>query len=266
MPGDFGFDLPLDSLGDLGGLGGGASSGLSGLSGAGGFGLGDLSMPGGALSGGETTGAGWDKVFAGQVPGTSPSPNSGGGSSGWFNSIFGNAQGQSPSPLSAFAQTLGLGATGLGLANTIGAMNQQGGQQRVQQQGQQLATSAAQPAINYGTQLVTDAGQGKLSPASEAKIAQWVQQAKADMQAKLAHLGLGDSTSLQQYSAQIDQMALAMRESALQQEGSLGVTALGTGAQTGLGLAQSGGQNTQLLNDLISQANRTLGFLGGRQN
>jgi hypothetical protein len=59
-------------------------------------------------------------------------------------------------------------------------------------------------------------------------------------------------------------MALSMRETALQQEGSLGISALGLGSQTGLGLAGSGGQNAQMLNDLIAQANRALGLMGSR--
>jgi len=202
--------------------------------------------------------------WMGDGMGGAGSPGSGGGSS-WWSQIFGPGKdGQGVSPLSAFAQTLGLGASGLGIANTIGAMNRQAGQERTQQQGQSLAAGAAAPAIAYGTQQVQAAQAGQLPPPMEAAVKQWTDRAKADMRAKLAHLGLGDSTSLMQYEHQIDEMAMAMKANLLQQEGSGGIAALGVGANAGLGLAGSTNQNQQLLNSLIEQANRTLGIMGSR--
>ena len=201
-----------------------------------------------------------------------PPGDFGSGPSSWWSQFFGGSGqgggqgggGGGVSPLSAFSQTLGLGATGLGIANTIGAMNRQAGQEKVQTQGQQLATSAAQPAIAYGTQQLEAAGKGQLPAPMEAAVKQWTDKAKADMRAKLAHLGLGDSTAISQYENQIDEMALSMKANLLQQEGSGGIAALGMGANAGLGLAQSTGQNQALLNSLIEQANRSLGLMSSR--
>jgi hypothetical protein len=219
---------------------------------------------GGMFSGGDpTTGGNWDRFFSGSVPGAGGGADA---SPSIWAQVFGPGRdGAGVSPLSAFAQTLGLGAAGLGIANTIGAMNRQAGQERTQQQGQGFAAAAAQPAIAYGTQQVQAAQAGQLPAPMEAAVKQWTDRAKADMRAKLAHLGLGDSTALGQYEAQIDEMALAMKAQLLQQEGSGGVAALGVGANAGLGLAQSGQQNEQLLSSLIEQANRTLGIMAGRQ-
>ncbi len=190
----------------------------------------------------------------------------GSGSSSWWSNFFGPGKdGQGVSPLSAFAQTLGLGASGLGIANTIGAMNRQAGQEKAQTQGQGLAAAAAQPAIAYGTQQVQAAQKGELPPPMEAAVKQWTDKAKAEIRSKLAHLGLGDSTAISQYEQQIDEMALSMKANLLQSEGSGGVAALGMGANAGLGLAQSTGQNQALLNSLIEQANRTLGLISSRQ-
>lgn len=207
--------------------------------------------------------AAYDPVSPGQF---------GSGPSSWWSQFFGGGGGgggqgggAGASPLSVLSQGLGLGATGLGIANTIGAMNRQAGQEKTQTQGQQLATSAAQPAIAYGTQQLEAAGKGQLPAPMEAAVKQWTDRAKADMRAKLAHLGLGDSTAIAQYENQIDEMALSMKANLLQGEGSQGIAALGMGANAGLGLAQSTGQNQQLLNSLIEQANRSLGLMAGRQ-
>jgi hypothetical protein len=256
---DFGFDIPESAFPapDFGG-GGFPSFDMGPLPG---FGGGNTPLPG--FGSGDAP-IDWGRFFGGSGPSGGGDVAGRGGSSNWLTSIFGNSRGETPSPLAAFGQTLGLGATGLGIANTIGAMNRSSQQARTQDRGQNLALSSAQPAVDYGTDLVNRARSGQLSPSSEAKIQAWTEQAKADLRAKLAHLGLGDSTSLQLYEHQIDQMALSMRETALQQEGSLGISALGLGSQTGLGLAGSGGQNAQMLNDLIAQANRALGLMGAR--
>jgi hypothetical protein len=169
------------------------------------------------------------------------------------------------SPLSAFAKTLGLGATGYNFINQGRMASQMNEQAKRIKQGQDAARAAAAPAIAAGTADVNRAQAGKLQPAMEASIAQWVEKAKADVQARFAQMGLGNSSQIQSALAQIDQAALAMRGQLLQGEQAGGITALQTGVSAGRAEAEVGAQQQQMLAQLIAAANRQLGLLGGSQ-
>ena len=167
------------------------------------------------------------------------------------------------SPLKAFSQTLGLGAMGLGLANQQNVASQIGRQTRTIEQGQKQALAAAAPAVAFGQKQLEQAQAGKLSPALEASVEQWKTSAKANMAQRLASMGLGNSTAMEQINAEIDKQALAMRASLLGQEEETGLSALQTGVSAGTGVTGPAQNQQAMLSSLIQSANQTLGLLAG---
>lgn len=192
-------------------------------------------------------------------------PESGGGS---WTDMFGKigaglGKEFESSPLKAFSSALGLGGAGFNIFNqmkTAGAIQKQ--TSNIEKQ-QKAAQAAAAPAVQFGQEQLAAAGKGQLPAAMEAAVQQWVQQAKADIKAKLAGMGLGNSTDLQGEEAKIDLMAQSMRAQLLQGQESLGLQ----GLQTGVGAANAGaatsGQQQALLQQLIEGANQQLARLGG---
>lgn len=197
-------------------------------------------------------------------------PDFGGAGKSWGDSLSGFAKslgiGSGPgetSPFKAFSSALGLGTAGMGIANQFKLAGQSADQAKFLKQGQESAQAAAAPAVAFGRESLTNARAGKLSAPGEARIAQFVQQAKADMRAKYASMGLGNSSDLAGQDAKIDQMALAMREQLIQQEAQLGLEGLNTGVSAGLGGAGVAGQQQDFLANLIAGANKQLGLLSG---
>ena len=215
-------------------------------------------------------GAGWvwgTAPDSGGQPSPAPPRSFGTGLRDFAKGLFTGTQDgkeSTPSPLSAFSSLLGLGATGLSFANQSRALSQMKGQEQLIKRGQQQAQAAAAPAIAAGTTDIQRAQAGKLQPAMEAAIAQWVQRSKADMAARYAQMGQGNSSALQGEYEKIDQMALSMRGQLLQGEEALGGRLLQTGVSaTGAG-TQTAQNQERLLADLIASANQQLGQLGGR--
>src|SRR5258708_29600033 len=152
-------------------------------------------------------------------------------------------------PLGSFTKSLGLGATGFGLANQFRLSGQLNQQTQNVNRAQQAAQAAAPPAVAAGTADITRAQQGQLQPAMEPSIAQWTDKAKADLRARYAQMGLGNSSDIASAEAQIDQMALAMRGQLLQDEEKLGLS----GVQTGVSAATGGAQISQNQQALLAQ-------------
>ena len=168
-------------------------------------------------------------------------------------------------PLESFGRALGLGTTGFNIANQVRAVGQLNQQTQNVKKAQEAARAAAAPAVAAGTQNITRAQAGQLQPAMESSITQWVQQAKADMRARFASMGLGTSSDIASEEAKIDQMALAMRGQLLQGEESLGLQGVSTGVSAAIGGGQLAEQQQALLSNLIAQANQALGLMQGRQ-
>jgi len=168
-------------------------------------------------------------------------------------------------PLKAFSQTLGLGATGLGISSGLSTQKQLAEQTRTMQKGQKAALSAAAPAVAAGTEQLAESRAGKLPAPMEAAVAQWVQQAKADMRARYASMGLGNSSDLQGEEAKIDLMAESMKAQLLQGQEGLSLQALQTGVSAGTGVAQTAANQQNTLAALIQSANQQLGRLSGSQ-
>ncbi len=169
------------------------------------------------------------------------------------------------SPLKAFSSALGLGATGLGIGNqfrTGAALNRQ---TRATEQAQKAAQAAAAPAVAFGQETLNAARAGKLPPPMESAIEQWKQQAKADMRARLASMGLGNSTDIQSEESKIDLMGESIKAQLLQSQEGVALQGLQTGVSAATGAGQMSQQQQALLMQLIEGANAQLGQLGARQ-
>lgn len=183
----------------------------------------------------------------------------------WASKLFGNVgQSFADKPLQSLTSALGLGTSALGIGNAIGAMTQGRQQQQLQRRAQDMAFSAAQPAIDYGKTQLNQAQAGQLLPAMEAAIAQKVEQAKADARAKFARLGISDSTMIEAEMRRIDNEALAMKAQLLQGEGAQGLQALNVGAGTGLQAGGQGGQQEALIAQILQAANQQMALMGSR--
>jgi len=168
-------------------------------------------------------------------------------------------------PLESLTKSLGLGATGFNIANQVRAGSQMNEATRNIKQAQESARTAAAPAVAAGTQDIQRAQAGKLQPAMESSIEQWVQQAKADMRARYAQMGLGSSSDIASEEAKIDLMAQSMRGQLLQGEEQLGLAGVSTGVNAAIGGGNLAANQQNLLAQLIASANQSLGVLQGRQ-
>jgi len=234
-----------------------------------------------AISGGQDLlgfASGLEEAFEGasQVPFSPTAGAGGGGGSGFldFASRFGAGLGKvgaglsrefSDSPLKAFSQTLGLGATGLGISSAVGTQKQLAEQTRMMKKGQQTAQAAASPAVAAGTEQLAESRAGKLPAPMEAAVEQWKQQAKADVQGRFASMGLGNSSDIQHELARIDLMGESMKAQLLQGQQGLALEALQTGVSAGTGVAQTAAAQQNTLAALIQAANQQLGRLGSTQ-
>lgn len=169
------------------------------------------------------------------------------------------------SPLSAFSKTLGLGATALSIPNALNTQKQLAEQTQMLKKGQKSAQAAAAPAVQAGTEQLAESRAGKLPAPMEAAVEQWKQQAKADMRARFASMGLGNSSDIQHEESRIDLMGESMKAQLLQGQEGLALEALQTGVSAGTGTAQVASQQQNTLAALIQAANQQLGRLGSAQ-
>lgn len=169
------------------------------------------------------------------------------------------------SPLKAFSQTLGLGATGLGISSALSTQKQLAEQTKMMKKGQQTAQAAASPAVAAGTEQLAESRAGKLPAPMEKAVEQWKQQAKADVQGRFASMGLGNSSDIQHELARIDLMGESMKAQLLQGQEGLALEALQTGVSAGTGVAQTASAQQNTLAALIQAANQQLGRLGSAQ-
>ena len=203
--------------------------------------------------------------------GAGPATPSAGGGNWWdaFTSGAGKAGSAigkdfAESPLTAFAKTLGIGATGFNIANQVQAGQQTAQATRGVQRAQKAAETAAAPAVAFGTQTLQDAQGGKLPGPMEAAVAQWVQQAKSAIQAKYAQMGLGNSSDLQGELSKIDLMAESMKGQLLQGQAQTALSGLNTGVSAATGGGQLAAEQQQMLTNLIASANQQLGQLAAK--
>lgn len=157
----------------------------------------------------------------------------------------------------------GLGLGALGIKNQIDALGLAKKQQGQQNQLQEVTQKSAQPLQQFGVQQLGQASAGRLDPAVEAMIAQWAQAQKIKMQQQFAHMGITDSTMMQQALAQIDQQSVAMKAQMLGMDKTQAIQALQAamqGANAGVGQANA---EQQQLDSLIAASNRALAALTG---
>lgn len=166
------------------------------------------------------------------------------------------------SPLTAFSQLLGLGSTAMGVGNQFRVAGGLDRATRSTEQAQKQAQSAAAPAVEFGTEALNLARAGKLPAPMEAQVQDFIQKAKADARARLASMGLGNSTDITAIDAQIEQQAQIIRASMLGQQQQTGLAGLQTGVSAATGGAQIGQQQQQMLAQLIQGANAQLAKLG----
>lgn len=149
------------------------------------------------------TGMDWENapISVGQPqPGQAP----GGGGTDWSSIARGATGG-----LGALGNILGLGVSGLGMANAVKAMQQGGQQQKVMREAQQQAQQVARPAAQAGASL-TAAGEqamlgGPLPGQMEQMVQKWKNESRARIQQYLAKSGISDSTMAAQFESWIDQ-------------------------------------------------------------
>jgi hypothetical protein len=159
----------------------------------------------------------------GNIPANENAPSPGGdvvGSRGgdWWSSIKGGVSDLFGSPKDALS-TLGkvgqLGATGMGIAGGIAAQKQAAEQVALQKKAQQQLTAAAAPAIASGGTLTTAGATalegGQLPPQLEAQVLEWRQKQIAQMNDRLSHMGIADSTMQAEMNAWIDEQEKIMR-------------------------------------------------------
>lgn len=217
--------------------------------------------------------------FAADPTDMSTPGGSGGGGGFWdFAKSLGEGIGTyGGGALKTLTGALGLGAQGLGIANQLSAQKQMGQQSKILQQGQkqtqaagQRAEAVAAPAAAFGTETLQSASKGNLTPALQAGIDQWVQQAKADAAARFASMGLGNSSQLNQFNLLIDQHAQAMKGQMLTQQEETGLAGINTGvgaagvsAGAGSSVMGSSQAQQQTLSKMIEDANAQIARLAG---
>ncbi len=228
------------------------------------------SDPGGLQDfGASTIPEGWANT-PGPAVGAVPGAGGGGGGSWWGN--IGTGLGKFASGLGldtvggglkALTAGLGLGSQALGIGNQLSAQKQLGQQTKILQSSEKQAQAAAAPAVDFGTKTLNRAASGELTPALQAKIDEWTQKAKADAASRFASMGLGNSTQLDSFNRLIDEQAMSMRGSMLQQQEETGLAGLQTGVSAATGVMGASQAQQKSLEELIAQANASIGKLSG---
>lgn len=245
----------------LGDLFGGIGDAASGAAGAVGDAAGSFKDFAGGLFGG-----GGPEQLAG--PGAEGASAAGAGASAgdWASRLWGGAGdvaggfGKFAKGALPFAQ---LGATGLGVANSLKAQQAAAENSKRVKEAFALQERAAVPLTNFGEAQLKNAQAGNVPTAVQAQIDQWAQGAKVKARDYLARAGIGDSSAAAQWDAYIDQQAQAMKAQALSAESQQGIDALGKGANVASGIGGQAGQQQTSLEALIAAANQQLGRLSG---
>lgn len=196
-----------------------------------------------------------------------PDISAGAGGAGDFASrlVGGLGRAFESDPLGSLSKALGLGATGVNIGSQLNLGKQLNLAQKNTSEAQKAATSAAQPAVAFGTEQLDAASKGQLPAPMQAAVDQWAQKAKADMRARYAQMGQGNSSNIASEDANIDLMAKAMVGQLLQSQAGLGLQGIQTGASAATGGAQISQQQQAVLANLIASADQQLGRLGGAQ-
>lgn len=168
-------------------------------------------------------------------------------------------------PLDSLSRMLGLGTAGLTAANAIQAMQRGRTQQQNLQRGQEMAFTAAQPAIDYGTQTLAATSRGQLPAAMETWIDDIIQRQKMAARARMSQLGISDSTMMDQRLEEIERRGISARAALLNGQTDLALRALGLGGQQGAAAGTIGAGQDQQINQMLADANRMMGLLAGRQ-
>jgi len=178
---------------------------------------------------------------------------SGGGGGGWWDT-FGNIA-KSALP---FAQIAGAGA-GIGLG--IQGATQLAGQTKIAENAAKGQSKIGSEAAGFARDQIARAESGQVTPAVQAQIDQWASGAKQQARDQAARTGQGDSTQLKQWEAWIDQQAMAMRASYLQQQEQMGLQGYNIAAGAYGGSGQGATQQQGGLEQLIAGANQVLARL-----
>jgi len=131
-------------------------------------------------------------------------------------------------------------------------------QARNQRRAQETQLGSSQPLAAYGSDVLSRSQAGKLDPATEAQINQWLQAEIQRIQQDFARRGQGDSSGVADAINNAKLKALAMRSQAVTSQASGGVAALSGAAGAAGGVNQSAGQNQQSIEQLIAEANKML--------
>lgn len=204
---------------------------------------------------------------------------------GWWSgfgdvasSIFGGLTG-GVSDFGSFAKALlpflGIGSGVMQAVTGAKAGGQLAEQTKIAEQNQgrlgriaDAAIGAAAPLSEFSKEQLAMAQSGKIPPAEQARIDQWVQGAKQLAMDRAARSGMGNSDTARSWLAWIDQQAVAMQQAVIASMEGLGIQA-GTGAGGILGQAgqassagiNSATQQQQTIEGLIAAANQTLSRL-----
>lgn len=184
----------------------------------------------------------------------------GGQSGGWLGSILGQGT-PGGGILKDITGLAGVGLQGLGIKNQIDALHMAKGQSRQTNAMQEVQRKSAQPLQQFGTQQLQQAAAGHIDPSAQALIDQWVQAQKAAMMQRLSSMGITNSTMAQSAMAQIDQQAIAMKNSVLGQDKNTAINALSQAMQGATMGAGTANQEQVQLDNLIAQANKAMAQL-----
>jgi hypothetical protein len=162
-------------------------------------------------------GSWWDKITGSNLGGA-PMPKGSAGADSWWNSLFGGGSGGGSSLndiLGLVGKGAGIGSSILGGVAGIQNMNRGAQQQRIanraegqlSQLGSQTAASAL-PLVSAGSSAMLG---GALPPELESAVQDWKRKAIADMNSRLASMGITNSTAQQEQLSAIEAQEQALR-------------------------------------------------------
>lgn len=118
------------------------------------------------------------------------------------------AEGKGPTPLSSI---LGIGATGLGAANSIMGMRQAGTNAAMQRQAMGTQRDISRAVMPSATELTQQGASmmlgGPLSSGIQAQVDDFKRKATAEINSYLAHAGIADSTEMAKWQMYIETQA-----------------------------------------------------------
>lgn len=157
-----------------------------------------------------------------------------------------------------------LGATGLGVANSLQAQKLAREQNEIARNAQRMQEESVAPLRTFGTKELALAQGGQLPEAEEARITEWINAAKQRVNDFYSRAGQGTSTSLTDALANVDRQAVAMRQNAIDAMKRGGTAALASAASGASDLSKGATQQAGSIEALIGQANQALAkMLGG---